>query len=376
MNKICVIIPVFNNEKTIKSIVLGAKSIVEDVFVINDGSTDKTGEVLNSLKNINVHHFEKNRGKGAALKKGIEIALNLGFTHAISMDGDGQHFCEWIKIAVDECERNPEKLLIGARIGENIGEFAPKKNMFARKFGNLWIKIFTGFSLEDTQSGFRVYPIEKMKDIKFKTTRFEFEQEVLIKSAYSGIELAEFAIAQFYQPPDERVSHYRVFRDSFRISLFFTGTAFVKFNAKVSKVFVSELKSNITPGKAAISFSLGIFFGIFPIYGFQTMAIILVATLARLNRPLALLGSQISVPPMWPIIFPAAVWLGSTFFPDGGIRDMQAFLTLFSQDKSKFFLESGKCFILGSVILAFLASIASLLIVYPVCRAFKKARAD
>jgi glycosyltransferase involved in cell wall biosynthesis len=374
MNRVCVIIPVYNNEKTVKNIVLGAKDAALKVIVMNDGSTDLTGEILASLasvEDVTVFSFEKNKGKGVALQKGFEIALENGFTHAISIDADGQHFCEWIKNALDECEKSPEKLLVGARIGENIGEKAPSKNLFARRLGNLWIKIYTGFSLSDTQSGFRVYPIEKMKKIRFKTTRFEFEQEVLIESAWNGIKVEEFAIPQYYQPPNERVSHYRAFSDSVRISCFFAKTAFSKFG----RVFVAELSSNISPRKAALSFSLGIFFGIFPVWGFQGASAIFVATFAKLNRPLALLGTQISIPPMIPFIVFAAVWLGKMlFFSD--LQNIDTLVELFSENKAEFFLKCGKSYVAGSVVLAILAGFFSYLIVYPFCKALKKMRKD
>ena len=354
MNKICVIIPVFNNEKTIKSVVCECKNFVEKVIVIDDGSTDKTSQIVGKIADIIYYKFPQNKGKGAAIKKGFEIALQNGFSHAITMDGDGQHFAQWIEIAINECKKNPENLLVGARIGEVIGESAPSKNVFARKFGNLWIKIYTGFSLSDTQSGFRVYPVEKMKNIKFKTDRFEFEQEVLVKSAWAGIKLAQFTIPQFYQPREERVSHYRVFRDSVRISWFFTKTAF----AKIHFVFINELKSNVSPQKAAFSFAVGVFFGILPIYGFQIPAALAVSTVAKLNRPLSALGTMISAPPLLPFIFIAALWLGSNVFPDS-TQNVETLTKLFSENKLEFLLKSGKCFIIGSAILALILGIVS-----------------
>jgi glycosyltransferase involved in cell wall biosynthesis len=354
---------VFNNEKTIKSIVCECKNYIEKVIVIDDGSTDKTSQIIGEIADIIVYKFPQNRGKGAAIQKGFEIALQNKFSHVITLDADGQHFPQWIKIAINECEKNPKKLLIAARIGEIMGESAPKKNIFARKFGNLWIKIYTGFSLSDTQSGFRVYPVENMKNIKFKTARFEFEQEVLVKSAWAGIELAEFAIPQFYQSQGERVSHYRVFRDSVRISWFFTKTAF----AKIHFVFINELKSNISPQKAAFSFAVGVFFGIFPIYGFQMPAALAVSTVIKLNRPLSALGTMISAPPLLPLIFIAAIWLGSTVFPDS-IQNVETLAKLFSENKLEFLLKSGKCFIVGSAILALISALASYLIAFPVCQ--------
>lgn len=365
MNKFCVIIPVFNNEKTIKNVILQSKKYVTHVIVITDGSTDKTAEIVNSIDGIVVDNFLQNRGKGAALQRGFEIARELGFTHAITLDADGQHFPEWIEKAKDECEKNPDAVLIGARIGETCGEEPPKKNVGARKFGNMWVKIYTGFKLSDTQSGFRVYPIQNLKNIKFKTTRFEFEQEVLVKSAWTGIKLKEFVIPQYYQSEEERVSHYRAIRDSIRISWFFTKMAF----AKINNIFGAELKSNITPFKAAVSFSLGIFFGIFPIYGLQAPAAILVASAVKLNRPLAFLGTNISCPPLLPFVIFAALKIGGTIFPDEAV--------VFSSDLiSQDLLRIGKSFIAGSIILSFFAGITAFIISYPICKFIKNKRTN
>jgi len=144
---------------------------------------------------------------------------------------------------------------------------------------------------------------------------------------------------------------------------------------KIRIIFLSELKSNTTPEKAAFSFSLGIFFGIFPIFGFQTVAAILAAKLLRLNRPIAVLGTLVLLPFMIPIVF-AAVWLGSIFFisPDSATQNLKMLMELFFENRSMFLVKSGKYIIVGCALLSIFASALAYLAAYPICKILKKKR--
>jgi uncharacterized protein (DUF2062 family) len=133
---------------------------------------------------------------------------------------------------------------------------------------------------------------------------------------------------------------------------------------KINFIFINELKSNITPKKAAFSFSMGIFFGIFPIYGFQAATAVLTATVLKLNRPLAALGTMSSAPPILPFIIFAALKIGSLVFPNE--------IVIFSQD----LLKTGKHFIVGSIVLALISGISAFLISYPICKIIKSKRTN
>jgi len=147
----------------------------------------------------------------------------------------------------------------------------------------------------------------------------------------------------------------------------------IVFFRKVRNIFLLELKSNATPNKAALSFSLGIFFGIFPIFGFQTLAAILAAKLMRLNRPLAVLGTIVLLPFMVPIVV-AAVWFGSLIHSSAGLATLNphTLAMLFLENKQEFILENGKYFITGCTIISILAGTLSYFIVYPICKIIKK----
>ncbi|MEG0500373.1 MAG: glycosyltransferase family 2 protein, partial [Rikenellaceae bacterium] len=142
---------------------------------------------------------EGNRGKGAALKTGLAYATQKGFRYAITIDSDGQHFADDIPQFMEQIRKTPDALIIGAR--NLTAENMPSKNTFANKFSNFWYKVETGKSLTDTQSGYRLYPLDKLRDMKFFTPRYEFEVEIIVRAAWRGKRVTCFTfppISGFY----------------------------------------------------------------------------------------------------------------------------------------------------------------------------------
>ena len=170
--KCCVIIPTYNNYKTLQKVIEGVLVYTEDVIVVNDGSTDATSEILVQFSQIQQIHLLQNKGKGNALRQGFKHAESLGYRYAITIDSDGQHFPEDIPTFIEalENETNKEVLLIGSRNMTQHG--VPKKSSFGNKFSNFWFWVETGIRLQDTQSGFRLYPLFAMKKLKFYTKKF------------------------------------------------------------------------------------------------------------------------------------------------------------------------------------------------------------
>ncbi len=179
MNDYVVIIPTFNNASTLKDILIRVLAVCDNVIVVNDGSLDNTCIILNQFKGIEIVTHDKNKGKGAALCSGFRKAYNMGYKYAITIDSDGQHYPEEIVLLCEASFIEPETLWIGSRNlkSENI----PGKNSFANKFSNFWYKVETGVSLVDTQSGFRLYPLEKINGFKPISGRYEFELEIIVR---------------------------------------------------------------------------------------------------------------------------------------------------------------------------------------------------
>ncbi|MDR1761591.1 MAG: glycosyltransferase family 2 protein [Bacteroidales bacterium] len=215
--KFCIIIPVYNTENHIATVVESVQQFAEYVIVVNDGSTDTTATVLQHIAGINIVSYETNRGKGYALQQGFRQALKRGFTHAITLDADGQHLASDIPIMMQKSLKNPNALIIGSRSFDNPN--MPQGNIFANNFSNFWFMVQTGIRLPDTQTGFRVYPLLKIGTMHLCTNRYEAELELLVRSAWRGILLIPQAIHVYYPPQNERLSHFRGGKDFFRISL-------------------------------------------------------------------------------------------------------------------------------------------------------------
>lgn len=214
--KTCIIVPVYNNVGTINGVVQRILRFCQDVIVVDDGSTDGSSDSLEDLGAV-VVRYEKNRGKGYALKTGFKEAKSRGFERAITIDADGQHFPEDIPVFATEAKAHPDAMLVGSR---NLRmENMPGGNTFANKFSNFWFRLQTGVNLPDTQSGFRLYQLNHIGKLHFLTYRYEAELELLVFQCWKGIRMLPVGINVYYPPEGERVTHFRPFRDFFRISV-------------------------------------------------------------------------------------------------------------------------------------------------------------
>lgn len=219
VNNICVIVPTYNNNGTILQVLERLVPFVQDIIVVNDGSTDNTQELLESfqLQKIEIVSYKQNAGKGHALRSGFLRAKELGFVYAITIDSDGQHYPEDIPLFVDAFQNNIGALIVGNR--KLVQKNMPGKNTFANYFSNFWFMVQTWQYLPDTQTGFRLYPLNKLRGLKFLTSRYEAELELLVFSAWHGTKLVSTPIRVYYPPEGERVSHFRPLQDFGRISL-------------------------------------------------------------------------------------------------------------------------------------------------------------
>ncbi|HLT52132.1 MAG TPA: DUF2062 domain-containing protein [Arenibacter sp.] len=359
--KCCVIIPTYNNPRTLKKVLDGVLEYTKDVIVVNDGSTDNTAQILSGFPQIRQVHFPINQGKGLALREGFQLADELGFHFALTIDSDGQHFPDDIPVlirALDE-EKNKKVLYIGSR---NMGQAdVPKKSSFGNRFSNFWYWVETGIRLEDTQSGYRLYPISELREIRLFTKKFELEIEVIVKAAWNGVQVKNVPVKVSYGAGD-RVSHFRPLTDFARISLLNTYLVVValcyifprdligRLKKKGFRRFIHEdfLGSNDSPEKKALSIALGVFIGLSPLWGFHTLIVIFLAILFKLNKAIAFAFSNISLPPFIPLVLFMGLTLGHWVL--GGELD-------FNLGEASMDLEMAKhlkSYIVGSIILSFL----------------------
>lgn len=311
---VCVIVPTYNNADTLNVVLDDILKFTDDIIIVNDGSTDTTEEILQSHSGLDIISYPKNKGKGYALKKGFSLAKEKKFKYAITIDSDGQHIVGDIKLFTDKLSEVPDSIIIGNRNMEQDG--IPKKSSFGRKFSNFWFWVETGIKHPDTQSGFRLYPLEQIEPDKFYTNKFEFEIEVIVRLAWKGVNVTSVPIEVIYQNKTERISHFRPFIDFTRISilntvLVFWALIYIKPRDITRKVLSKSLKEHYYEQIAnskysnlylAMSIGFGIFMGIVPIWGYQMITAVFLAHIFKLNKILVLIAANISLPPLIPLI--------------------------------------------------------------------------
>lgn len=358
--RFCVIIPTYNNEKTLKRVVLGALEQLADVLVVNDGSTDSTSSILDEFATrIERIDFGNNQGKGMALRKGIQWAIENEFDYVITIDSDGQHAPTDIPRFVEFALANPQAVVMGARNMEQTG--VPKKSSFGNKFSNFWFQLETGIRLPDTQTGFRLYPLSKLKHMRLHTRRFELEIEIIVRLAWKNTPFYSIPIAVRYDP-EERVSHFRPGKDFFRISVLNSVLVLVAlvyrpiqlFRRMFTKAFWSDLRLKIlNPNesklKKASAVGVGLCMGIFPAWGFQMLIALGISIVFRLNKFIVLATSNISIPPMIPFIVYGSYLFGGLFM------NTPTHLALSDGISLDDIYINLKQYLIGSVLLSFVA---------------------
>lgn len=381
---ICVLIPTYNNAMLIADVVKDVLQYTSNIIIVNDGSTDTTLEVLSTFENIDLVSYTPNKGKGAALKNGFEYAYEKGFRYAITMDSDGQHYAKDLVQFVDYIEQHPNSLIIGSRNMDQ--EHIPNKSMFGNKFSNFWFWVETGHTLSDTQSGYRLYPLEAVVNTRYFSTKYEFEIEVPVRASWKGVAIAAVPVAVYYPPEEERVSHFRPFKDFVRISIlntFLTLIALLWIHPRdfFKKIFTKEglkdlwrnsfVKPNESNYTKAISLAFGVFMGIIPIWGFQLAIGIPLSIFFKMNKPLFLIGANISIFPFTPVIWLLSLMTGKLVL---GYKDWQYDLQhLLTLDQVK---EAGIAFFLGGAVLAIVMGILTFVISLLLFQKFRKSNSN
>ncbi len=377
----CVIIPTYNNSKTLKKVLDGVCTYTSDILVINDGSTDNTSKILADYPSVEQIHLEENKGKGNALKIGFKKAVEQGYQFALTIDSDGQHFPEDIPIFINALKEESSKkvLLIGAR---NMGHSSvPKKSSFGNKFSNFWFWFETGKWLKDTQCGYRLYPLFALKDLKFYTPKFEFEIEVIVRAAWHGIDVKNIPVQVSYDE-SERVSHFRPLVDFTRISILNTWLVILaifyikprdllrKLRKKGFRRFLYEdfLHNQDSARKKGLSIALGVFIGLSPLWGFQTLIVIFLAILFKLNKVIAFAFSNISLPPFIPFVLYASSKVGQFILGQQYSYTMEEITTDFEV------LKHLKAYIVGSLVLSTTSAIVIGLLGYIFLSIFERKR--
>ena len=210
-----VVIPALNEERAIRSVVVGALAHCAQIIVVDDGSSDRTSEVVADLPVEHIRHGQP-MGKARALLDGFRRALEQGCDGALTMDGDGQHAAADLPRLLEAAKLYPNHIVIGARLRGRDAQ--PGKNRFGNQQADFWVSWACGQRVVDSQSGQRYYPravLELAQQLPHGG--FVFESEILIEAARRGIRTVSVPIQSRYED-DRRASHFRPLQDVMRIT--------------------------------------------------------------------------------------------------------------------------------------------------------------
>jgi glycosyltransferase involved in cell wall biosynthesis len=182
--KAIVIIPAFNSVDSLAKLIPQLKTIIPDILVVDDGSTDSTSELIESL-GINYLHHPVNRGKGAALKTGFAFALQEGFDQIITLDADGQHNPNYIPAFLKASNDTSGDLIIGSRIRERSD--MPRDRRFSNWTTSHLLSLLMRAKIEDLQCGYRLYSKKLLESVHLESDHFELETEIVIKAIHLGM---------------------------------------------------------------------------------------------------------------------------------------------------------------------------------------------
>lgn len=217
----------YNEETALKCVIDDCKKHISDIIVVDDGSNDKSADVAMAAGAIVIRH-PKNLGKGAALKTGFKFVLRNGFDAVITLDADGQHDpCE-ISRFIDAYKNNNDDIIIGNRLwdkGMYLSRYIPNK------IGVFCISLASGCKIDDTQSGFRLYKKEVIRDIGIESSGFEAETDILIKAGRKGFKIASIPVKAIYPKDSENYkTNFKPVKDFYKISILVLKTFFCKGN--------------------------------------------------------------------------------------------------------------------------------------------------
>ncbi|AZR80919.1 glycosyltransferase family 2 protein [Thiomicrospira sp. S5] len=222
LSTFAILIPAYNEALTITDVIDSALAITPNVLVVNDASQDNTAELVRQTPALLLEH-EHNRGKASALLTGFAKATELGMECVITLDGDGQHDPQQIPQLLAAFAETPQNMVIAARLQNR--ENAPKARLIANKIADFWVSWAASSPITDSQSGFRLYPIDLIRNLKTNAVNpsgFVFESEVLIDASAAGFGFTFVPIASCY-PEERRASHFRPGFDITQITLMVAG---------------------------------------------------------------------------------------------------------------------------------------------------------
>lgn len=216
------VIPVYNHGNTLESVVQNLLPYDFPIIIVDDGNNEENKALIRKVDEkyplVTLVTREKNGGKGCAFFDGLYKAKEIGLTHVLQIDSDGQHDSSKVNRFIELSKENSEAIICGC---PEYDSSAPKTRVNGRKVANGWIHIVTlSNKIKDGMIGFRIYPVDSMIKVKNRTLymdgRMGFDIEVLVRMCWAKVPIVCEPVKVFY--PEDGISNYRYFRDTVRIS--------------------------------------------------------------------------------------------------------------------------------------------------------------
>lgn len=218
----CIIVPVYNHERAIGVVLAGLLRAGVPCLLVDDGSSAACGKVLDALASqhaglVDLVRLARNGGKGAAVLAGFYRAAELGYSHALQIDADGQHETSDVPKFLEQAKLHPHAIIAGHPVYD---ESVPKARLYGRYATHIWVWINTlSFEIRDSMCGFRVYPLAPVMDLAARAQigrRMNFDTEILVRLFWDGQRVINIPTPVSY--PVDGVSHFRVWRDNVQIT--------------------------------------------------------------------------------------------------------------------------------------------------------------
>jgi len=203
MKELCVLIPAYNEARTIGDIIKKIKALGFDAVVVDDGSTDGTARLAEAAGAFVMHH-DANKGKGASLREGIRYALDKSYDSVVIMDGDGQHNPEEIRTFLRKAREKGSSFIVGNRMRDT--ETMPIVRFFTNRFMSLIISIICRQRIPDTQCGYKFISRDALNRLSLAASRYDIETEMLIEASRAGIKIDSVPIRTIYKREESNIS--------------------------------------------------------------------------------------------------------------------------------------------------------------------------
>ena len=219
--RLAVVIPCYNHGKTLEGVVRSFEHLSLPLIIVNDGSNEETtaeiNRVVGTFSNVEALYLPQNRGKGGAVLAGLEKAHELGFSHALQIDADGQHATADAEKMIALSRAAPETLISGRPIYD---ESVPKKRLIGRYITHFWVWVETwSFSIKDSLCGFRIYPLKRTLRAAHRRPiglRMDFDPEIMVRFYWEGGEVQFLPTKVIY--PEGGISHFNLVCDNVEIA--------------------------------------------------------------------------------------------------------------------------------------------------------------